>query len=232
MTRPLFEKIKSYEEFSKYYWYREELQCICRQYGINACGMKAELNHNIEEYFNGNVICSKKKQRVKVLVKPTASRTNNEHSSADDIHLTLDTPLLSCNFRFSQRFRDFFSKQTGIERFKFNTDMVATARKVRETGDEKFTLGDLLDIFYGKKLTLITINHAFSGISSYRIFAQIQLPRALQTNLKSPQLYGAKSANQHFLRFMIGDYLKNMKICSIKSKSTHRLQEFRFDFVQ
>ena len=29
--------------------------------------------------------------------------------------------------------------------------MVATAKKVRETGDTSFTLGDMLDIFYGKK---------------------------------------------------------------------------------
>ena len=30
--------------------------------------------------------------------------------------------------------------------------MVATAKKVKETGDSSFTLGDLLDIYYGKKV--------------------------------------------------------------------------------
>ena len=34
--RPDFSKIKSYEEFSQYYWYREELQKICRELGIDA----------------------------------------------------------------------------------------------------------------------------------------------------------------------------------------------------
>ena len=29
--------------------------------------------------------------------------------------------------------------------------MVATAKAVKENGDEAFTLGDLLDIYYGKK---------------------------------------------------------------------------------
>ena len=29
--------------------------------------------------------------------------------------------------------------------------MVATVKKVKETGDESFTLGDLLDIYYGRK---------------------------------------------------------------------------------
>ena len=46
-TRPDFRKLKSFEEFSKYYWYREELQKICKSLNIDASGMKAELNHNI-----------------------------------------------------------------------------------------------------------------------------------------------------------------------------------------
>ncbi|MBS7265975.1 MAG: hypothetical protein KIG83_05820, partial [Treponema sp.] len=55
-NRPPFTEIKSFEEFSKYYWYREELQKICRSLGIDASGIKAELNHNIKEYFKGNII--------------------------------------------------------------------------------------------------------------------------------------------------------------------------------
>ena len=144
MSRPSFSEIKSFSEFSKYYWYREELQQICKQLGIDSSGMKAELNHNIEEYFKGNLIRPKSAPSGK-------SCRNRAQSAADDVPLTLDTPLLACKFRFSQRFRDFFSAQIGVARFKFNTDMVATAKKVRETGDTSFTLGDLLDIFYGKK---------------------------------------------------------------------------------
>ena len=151
MSRPPFSEIKSFSEFSKYYWYREELQQICKQLGIDSSGMKAELNRNIEEYFKGNLICPKSKTPVKARAKAAVSCANRAQSAADDVPLTLDTPLLACNFRFSQRFRDFFSAQTGVARFKFNTDMVATAKKVRETGDTSFTLGDLLDIFYGKK---------------------------------------------------------------------------------
>ena len=136
--RPDFFEIKSYEEFSQYYWYREELQKICRELGIDASGMKAELNHNIEEYFKGN------------LIRKTAKKTSASKKS-EDIPLTLETSLIECNFRFSQRMRDFFSAQTGIKNFKFNTDMVATAKKVRETNDTTVTLGDLLDIYYGRK---------------------------------------------------------------------------------
>lgn len=141
MMRPQFDEIKSFSEFSKFYWYRDELKAICKQLGLDSSGMKAELNHNIEEYFKGNLILPKPHKAIRARIS----------SSSDDIPLTFETTLLSCNFRFTQRFRDFFSEQTGIKSFKFNTDMVATAKKVRETKDTSFTLGDMLDIFYGRK---------------------------------------------------------------------------------
>ncbi|MCR5289427.1 MAG: SAP domain-containing protein [Treponema sp.] len=139
-NRPQFKEIKSYEEFSKYYWYRKELQQICRQLGIESRGMKLELNHNIEEYFKGNLI--QKKQR-----KPVYSNGKK----TDTKLLTLETSLIDCRFCFSQRFREFFSAQTGIKNFKFNADMVATAKKVKEDCDKTFTLGDMLEVAYGRK---------------------------------------------------------------------------------
>jgi len=137
--RPQFCQIKSFEEFSKYYWYREELQAICKQLGIDFSGMKLELNHNIEEYFGGNLIREKQRKTVSSSTQKT------------DVPLALETSLIECKFCFSQSFRDFFSTQTGIKNFKFNTDMVATAKKVKEDGDKSFTLGDMLEIFYGRK---------------------------------------------------------------------------------
>jgi hypothetical protein len=65
--------------------------------------------------------------------------------------LSLNTSLIECGFTFGPRFRQFFEKETGVKPFKFNVDMVATAKKVKETKDTSFTLGDLLDIYYGKK---------------------------------------------------------------------------------
>jgi hypothetical protein len=135
MQRPNFEDIKDFEEFSKYYWYREELIKICKAHGLKADGGKIELNKVIEAYFNGEMILPEKKKNKKAVVT----------------ELTLDTGLIECGFTFGNRFREFFSKQTGVEKFKFNVDMVATAKRVKETGDEAFTLGDLLDIYYGKQ---------------------------------------------------------------------------------
>ena len=63
--RPEFKEIKSYREFSKYYWYREELQEICKTLGIEYRGNKIELNNCIKEYFNGNLIKRQKQSGVK-----------------------------------------------------------------------------------------------------------------------------------------------------------------------
>ena len=137
MERPQFENIKDYNEFCKYYWYRDELIKICKNLGLKHNGSKIELNEVIKAYFSGNRIMPdnyKTKRNKKVVGK-----------------LTLDTGLIECGFTFGNRFRDFFSEQTGIKPFKFNVDMVATAKAVKENGDEDFTLGDLLDIYYGKK---------------------------------------------------------------------------------
>ena len=88
MQRPEFDSIKDYAEFSKYYWYRDELIKICKAHGLKSDGTKIELNKVIEAYFSGE---------------------------------------------------------------KINVDMVASVKAVKECGDESFTLGDLLDIYYGKK---------------------------------------------------------------------------------
>ena len=105
---PCFKDIKSYQEFSKYYWYREELRQICKEIGIEYSGTKLELNHNIEEYFIGNVIKKKK---------------SNSNSKFVTDKLTLDTKLLECGFCFNQKFRDFFEEQTGLRNFKFTAGM-------------------------------------------------------------------------------------------------------------
>ena len=56
MERPEFDNIEDYDEFSKYYWYRDELIKICRDHGLKAPGGKIELNKIIEAYFSGERI--------------------------------------------------------------------------------------------------------------------------------------------------------------------------------
>ena len=137
MERPEFNEIKDYDEFCKYYWYREELIQICKEHGIKASGSKIELNDVIKAYFSGDKILPEKKR-----IKRTKTITKE---------LTLSTGLIECGFSFGNRFREFYAEQTGVRSFKFNVDMVASAKAVKENGDESFTLGDLLDIYYGKR---------------------------------------------------------------------------------
>ena len=150
-ARPQFKDISSFEEFSKYYWYREELQKICKGLGLDSSGMKAELNRVIEEYFKGNKIFPKPKSAVSTPGASCKPKNRAAASNAASGQLTLKTSLVACGFKFSQRARDFFSSQTGIKNFKFNADMVATVKKVKQDRDMSFTVGDLLDVYYGKK---------------------------------------------------------------------------------
>ena len=132
--RPEFQEIKSFEEFCKYYWYREELSQICKLLGLEYRGTKQELNSTIEEYFKGNVI-------KKTVITKEKKKVEN---------ITLDTPLLECGFSFNAKFREDFSSLTGISPFKFNADMATSWRKVKKNKDLNFTIQDMLNVYYGK----------------------------------------------------------------------------------
>ena len=132
--RPSFKDIESFEEFNKYYWYREELSQICKSLGLEYRCTKRELNYVIEQYFKGNKV-------EKYLSK-------GKKSQSEDI--TLETPLLNCGFSFNQKFRDYFSAVTGVSPFKFNADMATAWRKVKSDNDKKFTIQDMIKIYYGE----------------------------------------------------------------------------------
>lgn len=133
-NRPEFRDIKSFEEFDKYYWYSEELSKICKSLKIESQGTKQKLYHVIREYFNGNYVKASKTQR----------------KSKNTENITADTPLLECGFSFNSTFREYFSILTGVSPFKFTADMATAWRKVKCEKDVKFTVQDLLDIYYGK----------------------------------------------------------------------------------
>ncbi|ORO45465.1 SAP domain-containing protein [Streptococcus oralis] len=132
-NRPKFDAITSFDEFNKYYWYRDELSQICKSLGLEYRCTKQELNHNIEQYFKGKLIkkstVKRKKKRVEVL--------------------TLDTPLLECEFSFNADFREYFSTLTEVSPFKFTADMATAWRKVKSDNDLSFTIQDMLKVYHG-----------------------------------------------------------------------------------
>ena len=133
-NRADFINIKSFEEFNRYYWYREELLQICKSLGLEYRGTKQELNHIIEQYFKGNII------------EKSVRKVNKKQAKA----ITLNTPLLECGFSFNQKFREYFSVVTGIDPFKFNANMATAWRKVKAENDLNFTIQDMLKVHYGE----------------------------------------------------------------------------------
>lgn len=133
-NRADFINIKSFEEFNRYYWYREELLQICKSLGLEYRCTKQELNHIIEQYFKGNII------------EKSVRKVNKKQAKA----ITLNTPLLECGFSFNQKFREYFSVVTGIDPFKFNANMATAWRKVKAENDLNFTIQDMLKVYYGE----------------------------------------------------------------------------------
>ena len=133
-NRADFINIKSFEEFNRYYWYREELSQICKSLGLEYRSTKQELNHIIEQYFKGNII------------EKSVRKVNKKQAKA----ITLNTPLLECGFSFNQKFREYFSVVTGIDPFKFNANMATAWRKVKAENDLNFTIQDMLKVYYGE----------------------------------------------------------------------------------
>ena len=133
-NRPDFRDIKSFEEFNRYYWYRDELSQICKSLGLEYRCTKQELNHIIEQYFKGNRI------------EKSVRKVNKKQVEA----ITLNTPLLECGFSFNQKFREYFSVVTGVDPFIFNANMATAWRKVKRDNDIKFTIQDMIKIYYGE----------------------------------------------------------------------------------
>ena len=133
-NRADFSNIKSFEDFNRYYWYREELSQICKSLGLEYRGTKQELNHIIEQYFKGNRI------------EKSVRKVNKKQAEA----ITLNTSLLECGFSFNQKFREYFSVVTGVDPFKFNADMATAWRKVKAENDLNFTIQDMLKVYYGE----------------------------------------------------------------------------------
>ena len=170
--RPEFDSLKDYAEFSKYYWYRDELIRICKDHGLKSDGSKIELNNAIEAYFSGEKILPEKKKSTKKRITTVTE-------------LTLDTGLIECGFTFGNRFREFFRQQTGEDNFKFNVDMVATVKAVKENGDENFTLGDLLDIYYGEKMYATYDKSALQWNKFVKDFCEDEATRIFSERIKA-----------------------------------------------
>lgn len=105
--------------------------------GLEYRGTKQELNYVIEQYFAGNRV-----ERCKM--------SSKQFKNNQDGIITLETPLLECGFSLNSKFREYFSRLTGVSPFKFTADMAAAWRKVKSENDLNFTIQDMLKMYYGE----------------------------------------------------------------------------------
>ena len=92
MKRPEFDSIIDFDEFSRYYWYRDELTKICKLHGLKCNGSKIELNAVIKAYFSGEKILPEKKPSCKrtILLPNSIIIQDLLHV---DLHLVIDSGI-------------------------------------------------------------------------------------------------------------------------------------------
>ena len=105
--RPLLSKALSVQEFSDFYWLKNELEFFCRDHGISASGSKIEIAARIETFL-----------RTGEIMKPSR-KTMSKKKIQTQATLSLDTVILE-NHRCSQDVRAFF--KTAIhDKFHFSS---------------------------------------------------------------------------------------------------------------
>lgn len=195
MERPKFEDIANYKDFQKYYWYRQELQVICKDLGLEYSGNKIDLNRIILSYFDG----------IKILHK------NNIRLKSSTSMLTLNTSLLECGFTFGQKFREFFITVTNDRNFKFTADMVATVKAVKENKDYDFTLGDLLDIKLGKNVYAIYDKSSCQWNQFLKDFCSDKNNDCYPNKLKTASKFWSILRNSDLPKIYSSDFIKANK---------------------
>ncbi|WEV36368.1 SAP domain-containing protein [Lactobacillus sp. ESL0677] len=120
-------------EFKQKYFYKTELQDLCRQYGLPTSGTKAELNSYLEAFLSG----IPRKQ-----IKPARKKQNVRQLAADEI--TLTTPIVNSGFSFNDASRQFFAEYFHVDHFSFKKEMAIIKRAAEARHDTQMTIGDLI----------------------------------------------------------------------------------------
>ncbi|MGT2929056.1 SAP domain-containing protein [Streptococcus dentasini] len=134
--RPDFSPELSREQFQSYYWYKAELETICRRYHLPSYGTKSELTDYLGRFLDGQ-----SPEDIKAVRQPPTSKTSLR---ADQI--TLGTKLLGSGFRLNNQARQFFATYFGLEKFSFKKAMAVKMRDVQASHDREATVADLIAV--------------------------------------------------------------------------------------
>ncbi|MFC3932447.1 SAP domain-containing protein [Streptococcus dentapri] len=145
--RPPFNQQMTPEFFQSFYWYKIELQDICRRYQLPSYGTKAELTDYIIQFLEGIPVANIQAKRKNRRKNPTGKSLSAEQ-------ITPATKLLDSGFSFNQEARTFFCRYFDVAHFSFKKSMAIKMREVEEMGDTEATVQDLIDVFAESKVSL------------------------------------------------------------------------------
>lgn len=131
-----FSKNMSVEQFKNLYWYKTDLEKICRQYKLPTFGTKAELNQYVVKYLKGIPIEK---------IKPVRVQNNNETLKYSQI--TEDTLLFNSGFKLNNEARKFFAAYFKVDTFSFKKSMAIKMREVQTQRDVTATVKDLIEAY-------------------------------------------------------------------------------------
>ncbi|WP_105956600.1 SAP domain-containing protein [Apilactobacillus quenuiae] len=123
------------EYFKNHYFYKKDLQDICRKYDLPSNGTKSELNSYILQMLDG---VSPKQ------IKPL--RKNNSKESLKCTEINLDTKLLNSGFKLNNEARTYFANYFNVDDFHFKKPMAIKMREVQTNHDNRATVRDLISI--------------------------------------------------------------------------------------
>ncbi|GAP00814.1 putative cytosolic protein [Fructobacillus fructosus] len=141
MVRPEFNRYMNANEFNKYYWYKTELQEICRRYHLPTYGTKYELTLYITALLEGKAVDQIKPVRI--------SRRSKKRLNASDI--TVSTPILDSGFSLNNEARKFFCRYYDLDKFSFTKSMGIKMREIEKSNDKKATVQDLIQAYENKE---------------------------------------------------------------------------------
>lgn len=136
MSRPDFNKNMSIKDFHSYYWYKTELQQICKRHSLPTTGTKAELTAYIVKLLAG-VPVSKIEATRKIRRKGTLKAGS----------ITPNTNILASGFSLNNEARAFFKAYYGLSQFSFKKSMAIKMRAIETTQDKMATVKDLIDVY-------------------------------------------------------------------------------------
>ncbi|WP_079909430.1 SAP domain-containing protein [Paenibacillus sp. 32352] len=139
--RPDFSLEMTIEQFEHHYWYKKELEELCRNHGISSAGTKAELEQRIKNVLSGKTPVDSRKMNSAIRKRRQAEQP-----------LSLHTKLIPEGFKFNAKAREFFAHYYKVPKFSFTKEMAAALREAERQGDMDMTVSDLIAIYEGPKL--------------------------------------------------------------------------------